>query len=104
MTSLVAADSIELPVEAIAQVCRRHHVRELALFGSVLRTDFRSDSDVDALVEFEPTTPVGFMALARLQRELSELLHRRVDLVPKAGLKPVIRQSVLDSARVIYAI
>ena len=88
----------------IAAFCRRHHIRKLSLFGSVLRADFRLDSDVDVLVEFDPATPVGFMALARLQRELSELLHRRVDLVPKAGLKTVIRQSVLDSARVIYAI
>jgi len=50
-------------------VCQRNHIRQLALFGSVLRDDFRPDGDVDVLVEFEPRARIGFMALSRLQRE-----------------------------------
>lgn len=74
------------------------------MFGSVLREDFGVDSDVDVLVDFEPSARVGLMALARTQRELSELLQRPVDLVTRDGLKPLIRQAVLDSAEVIYAV
>ena len=92
-----------LPIEAIAAFCRRYGVRELSLFGSALRDGFRADSDIDLLVEFEPDAPVGFMTLSRMQRELSTMLGRRVDLVPKGGLKAPIRQSVLDSAEVLYA-
>jgi len=58
---------------------------------------------VDLLVEFEPETHVGFMTLAKIQREFSELLQRRVDLVPKGGLKPKIKEAVLSTARIFYA-
>jgi len=61
------------------------------------------NSDIDMLVEFEPDARVGFMTLARMRRELSELLGRTVDLVPESGLKPLIRDDVLDSAKVLYA-
>ena len=70
---------------------------------SLLSTTDADLSDVDLLVEFDPSAQVGFLTLSRLQRELSAALNRTVDLVPKRGLKPSIRQSVLDSARVIYA-
>ena len=93
----------ELPVEAIQTFCKRYPIRELAVFGSALRDVFRGDSDIDMLVEFEPEAPVGMLTLARMQRELSQILQRRVDLVPKAGLKPLIREEVLTSAHVIYA-
>lgn len=83
--------------------CRRWEVVELALFGSVLRDDFRPDSDVDVLVEWKPGTPVGFLTLSEMADELSAILGRPVDLVPKSGLKPLIRQVVLDSAEVVYA-
>jgi len=95
--------NLDLPVEKIRMLCRRYRVRELALFGSALRDDFEAESDVDLLVEFEPEAQVGFMTLARMQRELSDILHRPVDLVPKGGLKPKIRQAVLSSAEVLYA-
>ena len=95
--------AIEIPQDKIAELCRRYQVRELALFGSVLRNDFGPGSDIDLLVEFDPSAQVGFLTLTRLQRELSELFRRAVDLVPKRGLKPVIRQSVLESAEVVYA-
>lgn len=94
---------LDFPMEEIKMLCQRYRVRELALFGSALRDDFGAGSDVDLLVEFEPDTQVGFMTLARMQRELSAILHRQVDLVPKGGLKPRIRQTVLSSAEVLYA-
>jgi predicted nucleotidyltransferase len=75
----------------------------LALFGSVLRDDFRPDSDVDVLVAFKPEARIGFITLSRMQRELSALFQRPVDLVPMDGLKPVIRESVLSSAQDVYA-
>ena len=99
----MARPRITVPQTRLAEFCRRNHIRRLALFGSVLRDDFRGDSDVDVLVEFQPGTQLGFMALGRMQRELSALLQRPVDLVPRDGLKPVIRDAVLASAQVVYA-
>lgn len=95
--------AIEIPSDRLAEFCRRYKVRELSLFGSALREDFGPDSDVDLLVEFEPSAQVGFLTLSKMQRELSALTGRRVDLVPKRGLKEKIRRAVLDSAEVIYA-
>ena len=94
---------IEIPKDRIADFCRRHRIRSLSLFGSVLREDFRSDSDVDVLAEFEPDAQVGFIALSRMQRELSALLRRSVDLVPREGLKPKIREAVLSHTEELYA-
>ena len=94
---------ITVPDEQVAEFCRRNRIRWLALFGSVLRDDFKSDSDVDVLVEFEPEAPVGLFALVEMQHELSDLFARPVDLVLKNGLKRRIRNSVLASAEVIYA-
>jgi predicted nucleotidyltransferase len=95
--------AIEIPQDLVADLCRRYKVRQLALFGSALRDDFGPESDVDFLVEFDPTAQIGFLTLAKLQRELSALIHRRVDLVPKHGLKDRVRQAVLASAKVVYA-
>lgn len=97
------AAPLRIPFEELTIFCRRYQVRELALFGSMLRQDYRSDSDVDLLVSFEPAARVTFLTLARMQRELEALLGRTVDLVPKDGLKPVIRDHVLATARVLYA-
>ncbi len=99
----MAAQKFELPVEQIAALCRRYDVRELSVFGSFIRDDFREDSDIDLLVDFIPDAEIGFLALARMGRELSGLLNRRVDLVPKTGLKPKIRDEVLSCAKVLYA-
>jgi uncharacterized protein len=93
---------LSVPNDALAALCQRYGVRELSIFGSAIREDFRADSDIDLLVQFDPSATVGFLALAALQRELSELLGRKVDLVPKDGLKPFIRDSVLSAARVLY--
>lgn len=94
---------IEIPKDEIAKFCHRNHIRKLSLFGSVLREDFHPGSDVDVLVEFEQEAQIGFMALGRIRRELSQLLQRQVDLVPREGLKPLIRESVLSNAEVVYA-
>jgi predicted nucleotidyltransferase len=95
--------SLRLPIEALAGICRRYQVRELALFGSMLREDHRPESDVDLLVSFHPAARVTFVTLARMQRELEALLERNVDLVLKDGLKPGIRDHILATARVLYA-
>ncbi len=95
---------IELPREALAEYCRRHHIRKLSLFGSVLREDFRDDSDVDVLVEFEPGNGPGFIRLHQMEAELSGLLRgRKVDLVTAKFLSHRIRDRVLASAEVQYA-
>ena len=95
--------NIDIPEEKLARACREYQVKELALFGSVLRPDFGPDSDIDVLVEFEPDARIGFLAMASLARELSDMLGRQVDLVPKVGLKRRIRRPVLESAQVIHA-
>ena len=93
----------QLPSERIAEICRRNRVRELSVFGSALTEHFGPASDLDLLVVFDPDAEIGFLALAKLQRELSALAQRPVDLVPKAGLKAAIRDAVLADAQVIYA-
>jgi uncharacterized protein len=89
--------------EKIAEFCRQHHIRRLSLFGSVLREDFRPDSDVDVLIEFEPGHTVGLIRLAGMERELSEIVGRKVDLRTPADLSRYFRQEVLDTAEVQYA-
>jgi predicted nucleotidyltransferase len=88
---------------ALAAICGEFGVRELCAFGSVLRNDFGEQSDVDLLVEFDLGLQPSLFHLIRLQHRLEDLLGRKVDLVPKDGLKPLIRDEVLASARRIYA-
>jgi len=92
---------LEIPREEIAEFCRRNHIRRLALFGSVLREDFRPESDVDVLVEFEEGHVPG-LRFFRLQRELSSLLGRQVDLHTPRSLSPYFRDRVLAEADVRY--
>lgn len=87
---------------AIARLCRKHRIRRLSLFGSVLREDFREDSDVDVLVEFEPGSTPGFGFFA-IQDELSELFGRRVDLNTPQFLSPYFRNKVMEEAEIGYA-
>ena len=87
----------------LAELCRQYQVRELSVFGSVARGDMRTDSDVDLLVEFLPEAEISLLEHAGLMLDLSELLGRRVDLVSKRGLKPLIRYSILQEARPVYA-
>jgi predicted nucleotidyltransferase len=93
---------IDIPKDKIAEFCRRHHIRRLALFGSVLRDDFRPESDVDVLVEFEPGTRVGFIGLAGMEIELGELLGRKIDLNTPGCLSKYFRDEVLSEAEVQY--
>jgi predicted nucleotidyltransferase len=98
MSSRIAVDR-----RKIAQFCRRHHIRKLSLFGSVLRDDFRPDSDVDVLVEFEPGHVPGFFGLAGMELELTELIGRKVDLRTPGDLSRYFRDRVVATAEVQYA-
>lgn len=88
---------IPIPAEAVAAFCRRHHIRRLALFGSVLRTDFRPESDVDVLVEFDPDHVPG-LAFFAMEAELSALLGRPVDLSTPGFFGCEMRAAVLAEA------
>lgn len=92
---------IDIPRDEIAAFCRRHHIKRLALFGSVLRDDFRPDSDVDVLVEFEPGHTPGF-AFFRMEQELSEIIGRKVDLNTRGFLGQSILDNVLREAEPVY--
>lgn len=87
--------------EEIEEFCRRNGIRRLALFGSVLRQDFTSDSDIDVLVEFEKGKSVG-LRFFEMERELSEILGRKVDLNTPGFLSPYFREEVLRNAEVLY--
>ncbi len=101
MTTDLVAKRVRLRPEKIAELCKHHHVRRLALFGSVLRDDFRPDSDVDVLVEFEPGKTPGF-GFITIQDELSDLLGREVDLNTPACLSRFYRDEVLGFAKDLY--
>ena len=89
--------------DALARVCARYHVTELSLFGSAARGTLRPESDVDLLVVFQDGVSVTLFTLVDLRTDLSELLGRRVDLVPKGGLKPALKSEILAEARILYA-
>ena len=90
--------------EQIAVICQRWKIVEFALFGSILREDFRSDSDVDVLVTFEANDGWSLFDVMNLQRELEEIVGRRVDLLEKRDLKnPFRRSEILKTHQVIYA-
>jgi hypothetical protein len=93
---------LQIPQGRVAEFCRRHRIRKLALFGSVLREDFSPTSDVDVLVEFESGAKVGLMALARMELELSEIVGRKVDLNTEGFLSRYFRGEVLREAEVQY--
>ncbi len=92
---------IEIPRGAVAEFCRLHHIRRLALFGSILRDDFGQDSDIDVLVEFEPGHVPG-LAFFDLEEQLSRILGRKVDLNTPGFLSPSFRDGVVREARVQY--
>lgn len=87
----------------LIDLCQQYRVRELSLFGSAVRNEMRPDSDLDLLVEFLPDAQIDLVDYAGLMLDLSRLLGRKVDLVSKKGLKPMIRATVLAEARVVYA-
>jgi predicted nucleotidyltransferase len=92
---------IEIPLERIKAFCRANGIRRLAFFGSVLRDDFRPDSDVDVLVQFQPGVRVG-LAFIRMQDELSAILNRKVDLNTPGSISRYFRDEVLLEAEELY--
>lgn len=92
---------IPIPYDQLKDFCRRHHIRKLALFGSVIRDDFGPDSDVDVLVEFEPGRTPG-LDFFGMEIELSEMLGRKVDLNTTGFLSPYFRDRVVAEAEVQY--
>jgi hypothetical protein len=95
-------EKVSLPIAEINAFCEQNHIRKLALFGSVLRPDFNSQSDIDVLVEFESSYPVDFFMFVEMQEQLSQLLGRDVDLNTPDFLSRHFRQHVLDTAEIIY--
>jgi hypothetical protein len=98
-----AASHITIPPDALEAFCRKWRVRELSLFGSVLRDDFGPDNDVDVLVSFDEDAPWSLWDLIAMQDELAELVGRPVDLVEREGLRnPFRRRRILETRQVIY--
>ncbi|MBL7649100.1 MAG: nucleotidyltransferase domain-containing protein [Candidatus Hydrogenedentes bacterium] len=95
---------IAIPQEQIEAFCRKWRVREFSLFGSVLRDDFRPDSDVDVLVSFQEHPEIGLWDISEMAEELEGLYARKVDLVIKEGLNnPFRRKEILDRREILYA-
>ena len=96
---------INVPRKELEDFCKKHHIRKLAFFGSVLREDFKPESDVDIMVEFEPGKTPG-LAFIGMQEELVNIFKRDVDLLTFKGVEtsrnPIRRKAILDSARIYY--
>jgi predicted nucleotidyltransferase len=93
-----------IPRKKIAEFCKRWEITEFALFGSALRTDFRSDSDIDVLVSIDPKAHIGLFEIIDMKLELQDIFKRPVDLVEKDGLRnPYRRREILNTAKVVYA-
>jgi len=92
-----------IPSKKIANFCKRHHIRKLSLFGSVLRDDFTPESDLDILVEFDSAHIPGFIRLAGMEIELTEILGRKADMRTAQDLSRYFREDVIKSAKVQYA-
>jgi len=98
---------IEIPKDKIADFCRRHHIRQMSLFGSVLRDDFGAGSDIDVLVSFAPDARRSLFDLVAMQNELEAILGREVDLVERSAVEQsenyIRRKGILQNQEVIYA-
>ena len=103
MSHTLQLGNAQVDETALGDLCRRYRVGELSLFGSAARGEMRADSDIDMLVEFLPDAGIDLVDYAGLMLDLSRLLGRKVDLVSKNGLKPLIRASVLEEAALLYA-
>jgi uncharacterized protein len=103
----VTITAIELPMDKIQNFCKKWQVIELALFGSVLRDDFRPDSDIDVLISFSPNAKRGLTETLQMRDELEAIFDRKVDLIVKAAIKRsenwLRRKNILESAQTIYA-
>jgi uncharacterized protein len=100
---MINLGSVDVDESKLAKICRRYGVQELSVFGSAACGTMRPDSDIDLLVEFLPEAEPGLLDHAGLMLDLSELIGRKVDLMSKNGLKPLIRDSVIGDARRLYA-
>ena len=95
--------NIEIDENFIIEIAKNYNIRELSLFGSVLRNDFNSDSDIDLLIEFKMNTHYSYFDLLEIKDKLSDILNRPVDLVEKDSLKnPYRRNEIINTARKIY--
>jgi hypothetical protein len=103
---MLTTNHLNLSTDDINSFCHRWQITELALFGSVLREDFRPDSDIDMLVSFHPQAPWTLLDLVTMQQELESITGREVDLIEKKVIEnsrnPIRRRNILDSAQVIY--
>ncbi len=100
----MATPKIDVPMDRVAAFCRKWKVTELALFGSVLRDDFRPESDVDVLVTFSPDAPWSLWDWPDMTDELQAIFGREVDLLEKDALRnPFRRHTILSTRQVIYA-
>lgn len=99
MNHTIQLGTVQVEEATLADLCRQYRVRELPVFGSAARGEMRPDSDIDLLVEFIPEAKVDLFDYAGLMLDLSKLIGRKVDLVSKKGLKPLIRASILKDAR-----
>ena len=103
----MAVLGLDLSQEMVTDFCQRWHISEFAVFGSVLRSDFGPDSDVDVLVAFSPEADWGLLDHLRMEQELVALLNRKVDLVTRRAVEQsrnwIRRQEILNTAEVIYA-
>ena len=99
---MAAGAQVQFDGTRLAELCRRHGVSSLSLFGSAVRGELRADSDVDVLVEFEPGTRVSYFTLGDLQQDLTDLFGRHVDLKTKTTLSEYVRDRVLEAAEPIY--
>jgi hypothetical protein len=93
---------IDIPRDKLASFCRRNGIRRLWVFGSVLRDDFRPDSDLDLLVDFQPDSRAGLLDMAAMEIELSEMIGRKVDLRTPAEISRHFRNRVMESAELQY--
>lgn len=99
---MVAVEGLRFDQEQLAELCRRHGIVTLSLFGSAVRGELREDSDVDVLVEFAPGTQVSYFTLGEIQQDLTDLFSRHVDLKMPTTLGKYVRERVLSSAKPIY--
>ncbi len=99
--------AIDLPIDKIRDFCNKWQIIEFALFGSVLRDDFRPDSDIDVMVQFHPDAHPTFFSLDQMEAELKTIFRRDVDLITRKGIETSLnylrRREILSSAQVIYA-
>ena len=95
-------ERVSLSKDQITEFCQKNHIKKFAFFGSVLRDDFRQDSDIDILVELDRRFKTGLIKMSKMEIELSEIIGRKVDLRTPDDLSEYFRNKVLSEAEVIY--